>query len=1237
MAAPLILAEVKPRRTSDGAPVTVRLAGGGGTLPYRYAGVGWSAGIAGLPTIVASIDFKGDDLGGGGVSQAMVLRWTPSRPAMLAELAALHWLDAEITVRLGVEGSMPPVLLTGKVLRATAQAGMLEITLADPAADLKKPVLTARFAGTGGLEGPIEWEGRIKPRAWGRVFNVQGDAIDVANSVYCFGDPARPWLAFDAVRDKGAAAAQLSVLAWQGSAAATFTALMAATAPQGGGIVCPSIACVKWWTQPAGALCADIRGEVGTGYVETAPEIAERVAAVVSTVPFAAGTVAAAAAKRPIPIGWLVADESNTAAQVLDQILGDVSLMWLLGDTEINIRAWEWGASVARARSHEVSRRTTFKPVSKRKLGYRRNQHVMSRDAIAGIVLATDVVFDDGVTAEDLKPAAPGATPGAPGGTIVGGVLDPVTGGVIGGVEAGELVDTMFGMQAALGDLDALVDGQIVRLDGRIDGANARVDDVEDALAGETARLDGRVSEANEAIARARVVLAYQYGRLQVEIAQTRIGVVAEYRERVSAVGAQITRIDGIIANLADPATGLPAAHALIATLESITIDLENPLSLASKLAVLEVALDEADAALRARVSSLETASVQQATDLADLAGGVAIIDDRLIAAEQGVAANAGGLVSLSGTVTEIAAQVDIQGDDIAETQAGLTEVSQAVALEHSAGVYRAQRALARAGLTAVSVLAETRIRVTEREAIYDAIDVVDLKLDAPGIGAVARLSAAESAIVSLDSSKASVSSLNALSAVVTSHGERLATAEAGVSSHTAAIATLNLDLDGLSGSLGLVAADLAALDNRVGDVEGVAASLVTVTNTLTATAAAQGGAIGDLEGAVAAAEAEITGVKRAGATDRAAIAYEAERSAATIGLNRVAALAERSVSLTATAAAATRLTALELSLGDPADGVLARIADLDTITADLVTGKASASSVNALSLRMGDAEAGITAVSSIAVEANGIAKAIHGLRMTVGNKISGVVSENNGELATFRVAADYSSFEDPDTGKVFLEMTEGELRINDAVIRIVGPGGTMMKVTGVGFGSTGQFIEWFGPKQTSLSTCTEANAVYYLKGNGSAYFGGSLTGGVRKNAVQTTAIATTAAVTTGVIGSGGGARVVTLGYNYQSFAQITGACPATPTLNATIQLYRGTDSSGVHLTTLYVVDGAWNCTPGAGEFEPGGWSVSMGGSLTYTDNSGGLSASYYAVLIGRTALVGDSVTQQISLISIEE
>jgi len=267
--APVILLEAQPRRVADGISETVRLAGGGAVVPYYYAGQHWRAGIAELPTIITSLEFEGGDVGTGSVPQAMELRWAPSSRVDLAAIAGYFWPDAAVSVRIGPEGALPPVAIAGTALDATVEDGIVKISLADPAAALKKPLLTERYAGTGGLEGPAEWDGAIKRRIWGRVWNLKGDPIDKANNIYCFAHPGKPIQSIISVRDKGASAATLTTVAWQGSAAATFAALQAAAAPPGGGVICPSIACVKWWTAPAGALTADLRGEIGTGYVET--------------------------------------------------------------------------------------------------------------------------------------------------------------------------------------------------------------------------------------------------------------------------------------------------------------------------------------------------------------------------------------------------------------------------------------------------------------------------------------------------------------------------------------------------------------------------------------------------------------------------------------------------------------------------------------------------------------------------------------------------------------------------------------------------------------------------------------------------------------------------------------------------------------------------------------------------------------------------------------------------------
>lgn len=428
MAARIILVEAWPRRIADGVAEPVRLAGGGSAKPYRYNNQRWLAGIAALPTIIAGLSFDGDNLGAGAIPQALEFSWASTKASDLTSLASGYlWPDAAVTIRVGPEGALPPVVLTGKVVDASSADGQLRIVLADPAAALRLPVLTDRFAGNGGLEGPEEWNGRIKRRAWGRVWNVEGEPINPANNIYCFADPRRPIASIDTVRDSGAPAAALTSIAWQGTADATWAALLAAVAPQGGGVVAPSIACVKWWTEPAGTFTADLRGEISTGYVETAPEIAARLVEARNGPPFVTGAIVAAKALRPAPCGVLVERDTETVAAVLDSLLGGVSLIWRLDAAgSIDFRTWSWTAPVASVRSHQITRRNTFKPVKSRKIGYRANQTMMSRGDIAGIVFASDISFADGSSlpaalityadgnnAEALKPYEPNATAGA--------------------------------------------------------------------------------------------------------------------------------------------------------------------------------------------------------------------------------------------------------------------------------------------------------------------------------------------------------------------------------------------------------------------------------------------------------------------------------------------------------------------------------------------------------------------------------------------------------------------------------------------------------------------------------------------------------------------------------------------------------------------------------------------------------------------------------------------------------
>lgn len=111
---------------------------------------------------------------------------------------------------------------------------------------------------------------------------------------------------------------------------------------------------------------------------------------------------------------------------------------------------------------------------------------------------------------------------------------------------------------------------------------------------------------------------------------------------------------------------------------------------------------------------------------------------------------------------------------------------------------------------------------------------------------------------------------------------------------------------------------------------------------------------------------------------------------------------------------------------------------------------------------------------------------------------------------------------------------------------------GLVMKVSGIGFGSSNQFIEWVGPSLSSLAQCTEANAIQYIKTDGSAYFGGSLSAGQLKNSTSSSGTSTQEQASVGPFGSNGGIVKYVASWAYR--VDTTATYPAT---QAGLQQYR--------------------------------------------------------------------------------
>lgn len=154
----------------------------------------------------------------------------------------------------------------------------------------------------------------------------------------------------------------------------------------------------------------------------------------------------------------------------------------------------------------------------------------------------------------------------------------------------------------------------------------------------------------------------------------------------------------------------------------------------------------------------------------------------------------------------------------------------------------------------------------------------------------------------------------------------------------------------------------------------------------------------------------------------------------------------------------------------------------------------------------------------------------------------------------------------------------------------------------GRGFGTTSQFIMWFGPSMAE-SAMTEGTGVFFIKTNGDAYFGGTLSAGLLKNGAVSTSISHTAAIETGTFGSNGNPRnyIASIDYHWEGIAGTSGSFTTTPSYVLYIEKWNG--SAWVTLTSG-TVNGTVNPDSEiAGELT----FFDIEGSITFTDSSGGL------------------------------
>lgn len=346
-----------------------------------------------------------------------------------------------------------------------------------------------------------------------------------------------------------------------------------------------------------------------------------------------------------------------------------------------------------------------------------------------------------------------------------------------------------------------------------------------------------------------------------------------------------------------------------------------------------------------------------------------------------------------------------------------------------------------------------------------------------------------------------------------------------------------------------VLTASVNSLGVRMGTAE---AAIVNEQNARIAGDAAEASARASLAARITSAESAITSEQTARASGDNALASDLALIGAKNAGGTAWVLDMNKVQVSAGTSLGTRLSGIDTAVGNNASAI---------VTEQNARISADSGLANQISVLSTTVNGNTASVSTLQSSVNGL-QAKYGVSLDVNGYVTGFVQNNNGSSGDFTILADRFAIVTPGSAPtVPFEVSGGVVRIKDAFIgnlsvnkltagslgvpvtqnadwtvgtgRIIWDNGSYMKVSGVGFGTSNQFIEWFGPKM-AISACSESNAISYLKTNGSAYFGGSLSSGSLINRGQTTIIGTSAEITVGPFGTNGGTKSVIVSFSYR-------------------------------------------------------------------------------------------------------
>ena len=824
--------------------------------------------------------------------------------------------------------------------------------------------------------------------------------------------------------------------------------------------------------------------------------------------------------------------------------------------------------------------------------------------------------------------------------------------GVIADVDATDVrIDGIVSdVTAEVDRVDSLVSSEIARVDTLFDSFSLDFSEESYELEGETVDARTLVLEERSVRSSESAIVARDISALAVRVGDTEAGILSEQQARIDGDGALTTSLNALTTRVGDTEADILSEQqaridgdgALTTSLNALTTRVGD--TEADILSEQQARID-GDSALTTSLNALTTRvgdteadilSEQQARADGDsaLTTSLNALTTRVgdteadILSEQQARVNADG--ALTSNLNVLSASLETETDTFAldfaseayEQEGETVSVRAAVLTEQSARA--SKEALVardfsllttRVGDTEADILSEQQARINGDGALTTSLNALTTRVGDTEADILSEQQARA------DGDSALTTSLNALTT-------RVGDTEADILSEQQA--RINGD--------GALTTSLNALTTRVGDTEAdILSEQQARTDGDTALAT-------DFSGLNATFEAQ---------EDTFSLDFGSEnfQSPGPTKSAEALVLQERSAAASANLAISRDVYSLTARVGD-AEGAItaeseARADDIGAVT----------SSINSLSSRVGDAEATITTYGQ---SIDGL-RARAGVRINANGRVTGWEANDDGDEGNFIVTSDNFEIEPSNPTGPRTQFKDGSWRIYS---------GSIMTVWGTGFGSSGQFLEWTGPASSDLSNCTENTAIKYVKVDGSAYFGGTLSAGVLKNAATSTSIASNASISIGPFASQGDPINVVTSYsiistntatypatsqgstNWENAVTAWGAT-ATGSYERTVNASKSISCNVVikvsrngvaNWATLNITSGSETIS-GRGPLTSEGISGNLtyrrtiGGTITSTDNVGGTTTrEFTAVIETRTGAVNGTIqSQTLSLVATEE